>query len=80
VYLSPKYLWIHQLSKALVSEDKAEIETMLTAARRSEEQSQVVDVYLIDMEPDDFTPVRYREKFRMNGPSYNPGTFVNSGA
>ncbi|MBL4854608.1 MAG: DUF2849 domain-containing protein [Robiginitomaculum sp.] len=73
MYLSPKSLWTPQLSKAWVETDKAQIEDMLAAGRQSETQNMVVDVYPIDMEPDRLTPTRYREKFRMNGPSYNPG-------
>jgi len=73
VYLNPKFLWTPQLSKALVETDKAQIEAMLAAGRLSETENLVVDVYPIDMEPDGSAPTRYREKFRMNGPSYNPG-------
>ena len=31
----------------------------------------VVGVYFIDIEPESGLPVRYREKFRVKGPSYD---------
>ena len=79
VYLHPQFLWTNHLSKALVSDDATLIETMKQAANRDDKSNLVVGVYMIDVDASSRLPTRYREKFRMQGPSYDPGKLIELG-
>ena len=71
VWLTPDYEWSHDFKDALQTEDEAEIEKMQAKGEADENDNLVVGVYFIDIEPDTKLPVRYREKFRVKGPSYD---------
>ena len=71
VWLTPELDWSRDFSEALKTEDEALIEKMKTKGDVDEEANLVVGVYFIDIEPDSGLPVRYREKFRVKGPSYD---------
>ena len=71
VWLTPELEWSRDFSEALKTEDEALIEKMKTKGDVDEEANLVVGVYFIDIEPDNGLPVRYREKFRVKGPSYD---------
>ena len=71
VWLTPELEWSRNFSEALKTEDEALIEKMKTKGDVDEEANLVVGVYFIDIEPDSGLPVRYREKFRVKGPSYD---------
>ena len=79
VYLNPQFLWTNHLSKALVSDDVDLIEKMKQAAYRDDKSNLVVGVYMIDVDTTSRLPARYREKFRMQGPSYDPGKLIELG-
>ena len=71
VWLTPELEWSRDFSQALKTEDEALIEKMKIKGDVDEEANLVVGVYFIDIEPDSGLPVRYREKFRVKGPSYD---------
>ena len=71
VWLTSELEWSRDFSEALKTEDEALIEKMKTKGDADEEANLVVGVYFIDIEPDSGLPVRYREKFRVKGPSYD---------
>ncbi|NNC37644.1 MAG: DUF2849 domain-containing protein [Acidimicrobiales bacterium] len=74
VYLDPNYQWSTSFDDALISEDPDIIEKMRHAGDAAENANLVVGVYFIDVSAETGLPVRYRERFRTNGPSYDPGT------
>jgi len=71
VWLTPELEWSRDFSEALKTEDEDLIEKMKTKGDADEEANLVVGVYFIDIELDSGLPVRYREKFRVKGPSYD---------
>ncbi len=71
VWLTPELEWSHDFATALKTEDEALIEKMKAKGEVDENDNLVVGVYFIDIEPDSGLPVRYREKFRVKGPSYD---------
>ncbi|GEM_PF-151786 len=73
VYLTPDYVWSTDYADALITEDAAAIEKMGETGDRDEDANLIVGPYFIDVEADSGLPARYREKFRMNGPSFDPG-------
>lgn len=76
VWLTPEFEWSMDYKNALITEDKAIIEKMDEVGERDETENLVVGVYFIDIEPDTGRPVRYREKFRVAGPTYDTATLV----
>lgn len=73
VYLSADYIWNTRFENALLSEDVDVIEKMQAVGDRDKQANLVVDAYFIDIDPDTGLPARYRERFRAQGPSYDPG-------
>lgn len=73
VYLNADYQWATSFSEALISEDVETIEKMRQAGEAAENANLVVGVYFIDVSAETGLPSRYRERFRANGPSYDPG-------
>jgi len=71
VWLDDGFNWTRDFSEALCTEDVALIEKMGEVADRDVAANFVVGTYYIDIEPDTGLPVRYREKFRVKGPSYD---------
>ena len=71
VWLTPELDWSRDFSEALKTEDEALMEKMKAKGDKDEEANLIVGVYFIDIEPDSGLPVRYREKFRVKGPSYD---------
>lgn len=76
VWLTPELDWSKNFDEALKTENEALIEKMNTIGERDELANQVVGVYFIDIEPDSGLPARYREKFRVKGPSYDTADLV----
>jgi len=76
VWLTPEFEWSMDYQEALQTEDKAVIEKMNEIGERDALANLVVGVYFIDVEPDSGLPVRYREKFRVKGPSYDTADLV----
>jgi hypothetical protein len=73
VYLDAQFQWTTSFAEALVTENPEIIERMRQAGDSAENANLVVGVYFIDVSAETGLPVRYRERFRANGPSYDPG-------
>jgi len=71
VWLTPDFTWSTKFDDVLLSEDEIIIEKMQTVGDRDSEANKVVGVYFIDVDPETKMPVRYRERFRVKGPSYD---------
>ena len=69
VWLSQDFKWSRDYSNALKTEDQALIEKMRKIGERDEAENIVVGVYFVDTDPETGDPVRYREKFRVSGPT-----------
>ncbi len=71
VWLTPEFEWSHDFNEALLSEDSDIIEKMQAIGGRDSDANLVVGVYFIDVDIETGLPARYRERFRVNGPSYD---------
>ena len=71
VWLTKELEWSRDFNDALKTEDETLIESMQAKGKADAEDNIVVGVYFIDIEPESGLPVRYREKFRVKGPSYD---------
>lgn len=71
VWLNAELEWSRDFGDALTTEDDALIEKMRVKGEADSNDNLVVGVYFIDIEPESGLPVRYREKFRVKGPSYD---------
>ena len=71
VWMTADYEWSHNFKDALQTEDETVMEKMQAKGEADENDNLVVGVYFIDIEADTKQPVRYREKFRVKGPSYD---------
>lgn len=75
VWLTPDYTWSVDFKDALLSEDAAVIEKMQSAGEADAQSNLVVGVYFIDVDPHSGQPVRYREKFRVSGPTHDQSQY-----
>ena len=73
VWLTPEFTWSAKFEEALLTEDPEKIEKMRSIADRDVEDNQVVGAYFIDINPETNLPTRYRELFRIKGPSNDLG-------
>ena len=71
VWLTKELEWSRDFNDALKTEDETLIEKMQVKGTADSDDNLVVGVYFIDIEPESGLPVRYREKFRVKGPSYD---------
>lgn len=71
VWLDPSLNWTRIFADALHTQDTHLMEKMQDKAEADEFANEVVGTYFIDIEPETGLPVRYREKFRVKGPSYD---------
>ncbi|GGX58928.1 hypothetical protein GCM10011309_05470 [Litorimonas cladophorae] len=78
VWLDENLDWTRDFSKALRTEDQDLIDRMHLRAETDEKSNLVVGIYFIDIEPDTGLPARYREKFRVNGPSYDTADLLET--
>ena len=69
VWLSKEFEWTRNYAEALKTEDPEQIEAMRKIGERDEADNIVVGVYFVDTDPETGDPVRYREKFRVSGPT-----------
>ncbi len=69
VWLTKNFEWSLEFEHALLTEDVDMIEKMRVFGEAQENENIVVGVYFIDVDPDSGKPVRYREKFRVSGPT-----------
>ncbi len=73
VWLTPDLTWSTDYQNALKTEDAELIEQMRVVADRDTEANEVVAAYFIDIDPETGLPARYRERFRVTGPSKDLG-------
>lgn len=78
VWLTEDLTWSRDFTQALTTEDSDLMERMQHKGETDEANNLVVGVYFIDIEPDTGLPVRYREKFRVRGPSIDTADLVES--
>jgi len=78
VWLNENLDWTRDYQKALRTEDPDLMERMQLRADTDVAKNIVVGTYFIDVEPDTGLPARYREKFRMNGPSYDTADLLEA--
>ena len=71
VWLTKDFEWSLDFKHALLTEDADLIEKMREFGAEQEDKNIVVGVYFIDVSAEDGQPVRYREKFRVSGPTYD---------
>ena len=71
VWLTKDFDWSHDYADVFLTEDPDTIEKMQAKGEADEAANLVVGAYFIDVETDTGLPVRYREKFRVKGPSYD---------
>lgn len=76
VWLTPEFEWSFKYSEALITEDEVTIDKMDRYGIQSEGSNVVVAPYFIDIEAESGLPSRYREKFRVNGPSQDTANVV----
>jgi len=74
VYLTSDFTWSTSFADALNTESPDQIEKMRAFGDAAEDDNIIVGVYFIDVSAETGLPARYRERFRANGPSYDPGT------
>ncbi len=73
VWLTKDYTWSTSYEDALRTEDPDQIAKMQEIADRDVEANDVVGAYFIDIDPESNLPARYRERFRVTGPSKDLG-------
>lgn len=73
VWLTKDMIWSRTYSDALRTEESDLIERMQAVADRDVEANEVVGAYFIDIDPDTELPARYRERFRVAGPTQDLG-------
>ena len=78
VWLDENLDWSRDYTKALRTEDQDLIDRMQLKAETDETKNFVVGTYFIDVETDTGLPARYREKFRVNGPSYDTADLLEA--
>ena len=71
VWMTKEFTWSKDYADAFLTEDADAIEKMKEVGDRDAEANVVVGVYFIDTEPDTGLPARYREKFRVTGPTHD---------
>jgi len=73
VWMTKDFTWSTDYSDALQTEDTDVIAKMQEIADRDVEANEVVAAYFIDIDPESGLPARYRERFRVTGPSNDLG-------
>lgn len=79
VWLTADMTWSEHFKDALLSEDEAVIEQMNAQGEVDDAANLVTGVYFIDVDPDTHLPARYRERFRVKGPSYDTAAHLAAG-
>ena len=73
VWLTQELTWSANYKEALLTEEPELIAKMQEIADRDVEANEVVGAYFIDIDPETKLPARYRERFRVTGPSDDLG-------
>jgi len=71
VWMTSEFTWSKSYKEALRTEAPDMIAKMQDIGERDAKDNQVVGIYFIDIEPETGLPVRYREKFRVTGPTHD---------
>lgn len=71
VWMTADFKWSNDFKDALLTEDADVIEKMRQIGEQDVEKNEVVGVYFIDVDAETGLPVRYREKFRVTGPTHD---------
>lgn len=79
VWLTPDMTWSEHFKDALLSEDDTVIEQMNAQGEVDDAANLVTGVYFIDVDPETNLPARYRERFRVRGPSYDTAAHLSAG-
>ena len=69
VWMNASFDWVTEFGQALKTEDAGTIDAMREKADQSVCANEVVGAYFIDIDPNTGLPARYREKFRVSGPT-----------
>lgn len=77
VWMTQDLTWSTDYKDACLTEDTDKIAEMRERGERDAENNLVVGVYFIDVEADSKLPVRYREKFRVSGPTHDQSHYPN---
>lgn len=76
VWLTADMTWSQDFKEALLSEDEAVIEAMQAQGGVDDAANLITGVYFIDVDPETNLPARYRERFRVKGPSYDTAAHI----
>ena len=76
VWLAPDMTWSPDFKDALLTEDEAVIEQMQSQGDTDDADNLITGVYFIDVDPETKLPARYRERFRVGGPSYDTAAHI----
>jgi len=76
VWLTKDLTWSRDYNEALLTEDADLIEKMREIGERDMEANEVVAAYFIDIDPETKQPARYRERFRVTGPTDDLGEHI----
>lgn len=76
VWLTAEMTWSPDFNDALLSEDEAVIAKMQVQGDVDDLANLITGVYFIDIDPETQLPVRYRERFRVKGPSYDTAAHI----
>lgn len=79
VWLTDDMTWSEHFKDALLSEDDSVIAKMETQGEIDDAANLVTGVCFIDVDPETQMPVRYRERFRVKGPSYDTAAHLAAG-
>ena len=71
LWLTADLTWSDDFSKALITKDAQQCAAMEKQGAADDAANKVIGVYFIDIDPESLLPIRYREKFRVQGPSWD---------
>lgn len=76
VWLTEAMEWSADYADVFLSEDDDVIEKMRAQGAADDLANLVTGVYFIDVDPATGLPARYRERFRVKGPSYDTAAYL----
>jgi len=76
VWLTKDMEWSPDYADVPLSEDEGVIEKMQAQGDADDLANVITGVYFIDVDPKTGLPARYRERFRVKGPSYDTAAYL----
>lgn len=76
VWLTETMEWSADYDDVFLTEDEATIEKMQAQGEADDLANLITGVYFIDVDPETGLPARYRERFRVKGPSYDTAAYL----